>query len=334
MSLMMSSCCTLRLKRRRADFRWTRLPGSSLRPRSNSPPLTRLDGVWTASRASSQASRLARGLPIWIPRDLGGRTVPAPNRYPHRRPSPPVSLRMMRILVVGAGGREHAIVRRLAHDQARHDLHAAPGNPGIAALATVHAVAMQHPEGVVALAKRLDADLVVIGPEQPLADGLADQLKAAGRAVMGPTAACACLETSKAFAKEFMAAHGIPTARFHVCRSTAEAVAAIDEFGIPVVVKADGLAAGKGVVVAMHAPRGASTPSRHAMELQAPSAAAGDGGRRSRSASSASRPRSSRSATASAPLYLRLRAGPQARRRRRRPGAEHGRHGRLFAEPR
>lgn len=158
---------------------------------------------------------------------------------------------MMRILVVGAGGREHAIVRRLAHDQARHDLHAAPGSPGIAALATVHAVAMQHPEGVVALAKRLDADLVVIGPEQPLADGLADQLKAAGRAVMGPTAACACLETSKAFAKEFMAAHGIPTARFHVCRSTAEAVAAIDEFGIPVVVKADGLAAGKGVVVAM-----------------------------------------------------------------------------------
>jgi phosphoribosylamine--glycine ligase len=102
----------------------------------------------------------------------------------------------------------------------------------------------------VALSLHLDVDLVVVGPEQPLADGLADRLIAVGTPVMGPTAACARLETSKAFAKQFMAAHAIPTAAFVVCRSTTEALAAIDRVGIPVVVKADGLAAGKGVVVA------------------------------------------------------------------------------------
>lgn len=156
----------------------------------------------------------------------------------------------MRILVVGSGGREHAILRRLAKDQSPHELHAAPGNPGIADLAVLHPVSAAHTDEIVALARRLDTDLVVVGPEQPLADGLADRLVAAGRAVMGPSAACACLETSKAFAKQFMAAHGIPTAGFEICRSAAEALAAIDRFGLPVVVKADGLAAGKGVVVA------------------------------------------------------------------------------------
>ncbi len=156
----------------------------------------------------------------------------------------------MRILVVGSGGREHALVRRLSQDLVCHDLHAAPGNPGIAELATCHPVAVGDVDGLVALAARLAADLVVVGPEQPLADGLVDRLRAAGQPVMGPTAACARLETSKAFAKDFMARHHVPTARFAVCRTAAAALEAMDAFGLPVVVKADGLAAGKGVVVA------------------------------------------------------------------------------------
>lgn len=156
----------------------------------------------------------------------------------------------MRILVVGAGGREHALVRRLAEDQACHDLQAAPGNPGIAGLVPCHPVSTTNIDGLLALARDLDPELVVIGPEQPLADGLADRLRAEGRAVLGPSAAAARLETSKAFAKAFMARHGVPTAAFETCHSREEAVAAIDRFGIPVVVKADGLAAGKGVVVA------------------------------------------------------------------------------------
>ena len=156
----------------------------------------------------------------------------------------------MRILVVGAGGREHALVRRLAEDQASHDIQAAPGNPGIAGLVPCHPVSTTNLDGLLALARDLDPELVVIGPEQPLADGLADRLRAEGRAVLGPSAAAARLETSKAFAKAFMARHGVPTAAFETCRSREEAMEAIDRFGIPVVVKADGLAAGKGVVVA------------------------------------------------------------------------------------
>ncbi|HEY0934267.1 MAG TPA: phosphoribosylamine--glycine ligase [Trebonia sp.] len=155
----------------------------------------------------------------------------------------------MRVLVIGGGGREHAIVRALAADPAVTELHAAPGNPGIAALAQLHAVSGSDPAAVAALAQRLAADLVVIGPEAPLVAGVADALRAAGIAAFGPDAAAARIEGSKVFAKEIMAAAGIPTAAARVTSTAAEAALALDTFGPPYVVKDDALAAGKGVVV-------------------------------------------------------------------------------------
>ena len=151
----------------------------------------------------------------------------------------------MRILVVGGGGREHALCQALGS----HELHAAPGNPGIAGVATCHLVAVDDLDGQVALAHALAAELVVIGPELPLVLGLADRLRAQGFAVFGPSAAAARVEGSKAFAKELMGAAGIPTARFRACVTLPEALAAIDELGGACVIKADGLAAGKGVSV-------------------------------------------------------------------------------------
>jgi len=151
-------------------------------------------------------------------------------------------------LVIGSGAREHAIVHSLAAEGG-HVLFAAPGNPGIGALATCFDVDGADPLTVTALARTLRVDLVVIGPEVPLVAGVADALIAAGVPVFGPTAAAARLEGSKAFAKEVMAAAGVPTAEARVCATMAQVEAALAEFGAPYVVKDDGLAAGKGVVV-------------------------------------------------------------------------------------
>ncbi|KMM46275.1 phosphoribosylamine--glycine ligase [Cellulomonas sp. A375-1] len=155
----------------------------------------------------------------------------------------------MKILVVGTGAREHAIIRALSLDPAVTELHAAPGNPGIGALATLHAVDQLDGAAVADLARTLGADLVVVGPEAPLVAGVADAVREAGIPVFGPSGAAARLEGSKAFAKEVMAAAGVPTAAPRVATTVEQAVAAIDELGAPHVVKEDGLAAGKGVVV-------------------------------------------------------------------------------------
>ncbi len=154
----------------------------------------------------------------------------------------------MKILVIGTGAREHAIVRSLAL-AGDHEVHAAPGNPGIARLATLHAVDQLSPEAVTDLAVDLGVELVVVGPEAPLVAGVADAVRAAGIACFGPSAEAAALEGSKAFAKEVMAAAGVPTAMAHLCTNLDEVAEALDAFGAPFVVKDDGLAAGKGVVV-------------------------------------------------------------------------------------
>ena len=153
----------------------------------------------------------------------------------------------MRILVIGSGGREHAIVRALSAETG--SLHAAPGNPGIAALAETHRDTAAVPEQIVALARQLRPDLVVIGPEAPLVAGAADALRENGVACFGPSAAAARIEGSKSFAKQVMADAGIATAESFTCRSAAEADQALAAFGPPYVVKDDALAAGKGVLV-------------------------------------------------------------------------------------
>ncbi|WP_409141280.1 phosphoribosylamine--glycine ligase [Cellulosimicrobium sp. RS] len=160
----------------------------------------------------------------------------------------------MKILVVGTGAREHAIVHALAHEAdrpgaERHELHAAPGNPGIGDLATLHAVDQNDGAAVAALATGLGVDLVVVGPEAPLVAGVGDAVREAGVPVFGPSAEAARLEGSKAFAKDVMAAASVPTALAHVCTDVDEVAAAVDAFGAPYVIKDDGLAAGKGVVV-------------------------------------------------------------------------------------
>jgi len=159
----------------------------------------------------------------------------------------------VKILVIGTGAREHAIIHTLHRETvagtAAHELHAAPGNPGIAALATLHDVDALDGAAVAALAGRVGAELVVVGPEAPLVAGVADSVRAAGIPVFGPSGEAARLEGSKSFAKEVMAAAGVPTAMAHVCTDAAELEAALDAFGAPYVVKDDGLAAGKGVVV-------------------------------------------------------------------------------------
>jgi phosphoribosylamine--glycine ligase len=156
----------------------------------------------------------------------------------------------MKILVVGSGGREHALVWRLV--QSGHTVTAAPGNPGMAAIATcVPDVKVDDHAGIARLGA--DVDLVVVGPEAPLVAGLADSLRAANILTFGPSAAGARLEGSKAFSKQFFAKHAIPTAAFAIATTAEEADAAIDRLGGAVVVKADGLAAGKGVVLATDA---------------------------------------------------------------------------------
>ncbi|MFL5869591.1 MAG: phosphoribosylamine--glycine ligase [Solirubrobacterales bacterium] len=155
----------------------------------------------------------------------------------------------MRVLLVGSGGREHALAWALARSPLLERLDAAPGNPGIATLARCHPVPVSDLEGMTRLAQELAVDLVVVGPEAPLVSGLANRLSEAGIGVFGPSAAAAQIEGSKAFAKSVMEAAGVPTARFTICDTVSAAHAAIAEADGAVVVKADGLAAGKGVVV-------------------------------------------------------------------------------------
>jgi phosphoribosylamine---glycine ligase len=151
----------------------------------------------------------------------------------------------MKILVIGSGGREHALCWKLSQSPKISALYAAPGNPGIARVANCLATT-----DYLAAAESVDADLTVVGPETPLAAGIVDQFRVKGRRIVGPTAAAAQLEASKAFAKELMLRAGIPTARFATAKSAEEARDALLEFDLPVVIKADGLAAGKGVIIA------------------------------------------------------------------------------------
>ena len=157
----------------------------------------------------------------------------------------------MKILLLGSGAREHALARSLTADPSVDELLAAPGNPGIAQVATLVALdgGAEDPDAVLAAARAHGVDLVVVGPEAPLVAGVADGLVAAGIPCFGPVAAAARLEGSKAFAKEVMNAADVPTAVARVCSTQDEVAAALDELGAPHVVKDDGLAAGKGVVV-------------------------------------------------------------------------------------
>jgi phosphoribosylamine---glycine ligase len=158
----------------------------------------------------------------------------------------------MRVLVLGSGAREHALVVRLAAEAGAGDVCCAPGNPGIAGVVRTINADLADAGSLVALASREQIDLTIVDPELPLSQGVADRFDAAGLRIFGPTAAAARLETSKAFAKAFMHRHGVPTARFQTCTSLDEALTVVrsGSFGIPVVLKADGLAAGKGVVIA------------------------------------------------------------------------------------
>jgi phosphoribosylamine--glycine ligase len=155
----------------------------------------------------------------------------------------------VKTLVIGTGGREHALALALSRDPSVTEVHAAPGNPGMSAVATLHPVDPMSGQDVADLAERLAVDLVVVGPEAPLVAGVADAVRDRGISCFGPSAEAAQLEGSKAFAKDVMAGADVPTALAHVCVTEEEAAAALDAFGPPYVVKDDGLAAGKGVVV-------------------------------------------------------------------------------------
>ena len=155
----------------------------------------------------------------------------------------------MKILLVGSGGREHALALGLQADPECSELHVAPGNPGIAQIATTHPLVITDNSAIVALAQKIGAELVVIGPEVPLVNGVADELRRVGIATFGPSKVAAQLEGSKTFAKEVMSDAGVPTAKSFTCTTQAEIERALDVFGAPYVVKDDGLAAGKGVVV-------------------------------------------------------------------------------------
>ena len=155
----------------------------------------------------------------------------------------------MKILLVGSGGREHALALGLQADPECSELHVAPGNPGIAQIATTHPLVITDNSAIVALAQKIGAELVVIGPEVPLVNGVADELRRVGIATFGPSKVAAQLEGSKTFAKEVMSDAGVPTAKSFTCTTQSEIENALDSFGAPYVVKDDGLAAGKGVVV-------------------------------------------------------------------------------------
>ena len=152
-------------------------------------------------------------------------------------------------MLIGSGGREHALAAALNRDTTLEELHVAPGNPGIAEIALCHAIDTTDNAAVVELAKSLNIDLVVVGPEKPLVNGLADALNKANIACFGPSKAAAQIEGSKDFAKQVMRDAGVPTSKSFTCTSRSEIEKALDTFGAPYVVKHDGLAAGKGVVV-------------------------------------------------------------------------------------
>ena len=158
----------------------------------------------------------------------------------------------MKILVIGSGAREHVLAWKLSREPGVDAVICAPGNPGIASAARCLPADVSSPKELLAVAESQDVDLTVVGPELPLSRGVVDAFTAVGRAIVGPTKAAAALEWSKAFAKDFMARHRVPTAAFRVCESADEALATIrrGEFTFPLVLKADGLAAGKGVVIA------------------------------------------------------------------------------------
>ena len=156
----------------------------------------------------------------------------------------------MKVLLIGSGGREHALAWKLAQSPRLDKLFAAPGNPGIAEHAELVAIDPADHEAVLGFCAGERIGLVVIGPEAPLVDGLSDRLREAGLLVFGPSQAAACLEGSKGFTKDMCARHGIPTARFIRAADRDTARAALPQFGLPVVIKADGLAAGKGVIIA------------------------------------------------------------------------------------
>ena len=158
----------------------------------------------------------------------------------------------MKILVVGGGAREHAFAWKLSRERTVTGIVCAPGNPGIAAVARCVPADPGKPDELLGIAKREKVDLTVVGPEVPLSRGIVDLFAANHRSIVGPSAAAAALESSKAFAKDFMARHAVPTARFRTCDSADAALSEIarGEFGYPLVIKADGLAAGKGVVIA------------------------------------------------------------------------------------
>ena len=155
----------------------------------------------------------------------------------------------MKVLLIGSGGREHALAAALNRDKTLEELHVAPGNPGIAEIALCHAIDIDDNKAIVELAKKLAIDLVVVGPERPLVNGVADALSKANIACFGPSKAAAQIEGSKDFAKQVMRDAGVPTAKSFTCNSRNEIEKALDTFGAPYVVKHDGLAAGKGVVV-------------------------------------------------------------------------------------
>ena len=231
----------------------------------------------------------------------------------------------MNVLLLGSGGREHALAWKLAQSPRLGKLFAAPGNPGIAEHAEMVAIDPADHRAVVDFCLKHSVELVVIGPEAPLVDGLADNLRAMGFCVFGPNRPPAQLEGSKGFTKELCARHGIPTARYVRASDRLAAEAALDDFGPPLVIKADGLAAGKGVVIAR--PRGGSRGgARDHVRRQL---------RARRQARSSSR-NSSKGEEASffaltdgeTDPSVRLRAGPQEGRRRRHR-AEHRRDGRL-----
>ena len=167
----------------------------------------------------------------------------------------------MRILVIGSGAREHALVWKLAGERSVAQVLCAPGNPGIGELAQCVPGDPGDPASLLEAARREAVDLTVVGPELPLSLGVVDAFTAEGRAILGPTRAAASLETSKAFAKDFMRRHGVPTAAFEVCDSAQDAgrVIAAGRLGYPLVLKADGLAAGKGVVIAEDRPTAEET---------------------------------------------------------------------------
>ena len=155
----------------------------------------------------------------------------------------------MKVLVIGSGGREHALVWKLRQSPRVSQVYCAPGNGGIAEEAVCLAADVKNVSALVAVAEQIRPDLTVIGPELPLSLGVVDEFTRRGWRVFGPSKAAAQLESSKSFAKEFLKRHRIPTAHFAICDSIDEVLAALPHFSTPVVVKADGLAAGKGVVI-------------------------------------------------------------------------------------